>query len=159
IQPILAHRASWCRLLRRCGDRKSSCCAAEKSNELAPFHRCLPSVADFSLVPRCRTAQWLLRARGFGCSACISCKSYTLRRCSKRVSGRCDGPNRPQPPFHCDRVILRTRGQTFTTGRGIGQRLAKSKRFEVRPSLQPLLAKGYPIPRLLPISAAPDKRS
>src|SRR6266853_4948404 len=42
IQPILAHRAQRCRLLRRCGERKGSRCAAEQSNKLAPFHRCLP---------------------------------------------------------------------------------------------------------------------
>src|SRR5947209_16380857 len=42
IQPILAHRAWRCRLLRRCGEWQGSRCAAEKSNELAPFHCCLP---------------------------------------------------------------------------------------------------------------------
>ena len=42
VQPILAHRAWRCRLLRRCGERQGSRGTAEKSNELAPFHCCLP---------------------------------------------------------------------------------------------------------------------
>jgi hypothetical protein len=45
VQPILAHRAWRWRLLRRCGERQGSGCAAEQSHELAPFHCCLPFIA------------------------------------------------------------------------------------------------------------------
>src|SRR5262249_51642479 len=42
IQPSLAPRAWRPWLLRRRCERKGSRCAAEQSNKLAPFHRCLP---------------------------------------------------------------------------------------------------------------------
>src|SRR5215510_10217042 len=75
----------------RTGFRGADCCADAVIGKVAaaPPRRAMnsrlfivasPSVAGFSLVPRCRKAQWLLRPRGFGCS-----ESYTLRRCSERV--------------------------------------------------------------------------
>src|SRR6266849_1638311 len=87
IQPILAHRAWRCRLLRGCGERKGSRCAAEKSNELAPFHRCLPfRCGDWlyvgSSAPDSAMAASSTRLRDAPPAPCG--KNYTLSRCSER---------------------------------------------------------------------------
>src|SRR6202012_4118839 len=50
VQPILADRAWRRRLLRECREWNGSRCAAEQTNERAPLHRSLPSVAATGLI-------------------------------------------------------------------------------------------------------------
>ena len=77
-------RQDWLdRLLRRCGERQGSCCAAEKSNELAPFHRCLP----FRCGPLGVGQRNRCLVREASDAQLASCaKSYTLGRCSERAT-------------------------------------------------------------------------
>jgi hypothetical protein len=95
-------RAWRCRLLRGCGDRKSSRCAAEKSNETCAFSSFPPGRDDCLHVgfsaPDNAMAGSSARLRILRLHLMVKAALgwYSKR---ERRSGRGGGSDRPQPPF------------------------------------------------------------